>query len=70
MMFGFLKSGSSLSAADIRAINHAVTAFTEALRDRLQGLDAEIAELRAEVERLKREPRQSVAQKLRAKGQA
>jgi hypothetical protein len=44
--------------------------FGDALRDRLQGIDAEIAELRAEVERLKREPRQSFAQKLREKGKA
>jgi hypothetical protein len=67
-MFDFLNSSARLSAGDLRAINRALGVVADTLRERLQGLDAEIAELRAEVERLKREPRQSFAQKLREKG--
>jgi hypothetical protein len=67
-MFDFLKPSARLSASDMLAINRAFGEVGDALRTRFQGLDAEIAELRAEVERLKREPRQSFAQKLREKG--
>jgi uncharacterized small protein (DUF1192 family) len=42
----------------------------EAVTERLRGHDDEIAELRAEIERLKREPRKTVAQRARERGAA
>ena len=57
-----------LSASDMRALEDAFTKIGDAARERLQGIDKEIAELREEVAALKREQRMSVAQKIKAKG--
>jgi hypothetical protein len=48
-------------------VKQVLQALADAVSDRLQGHDKEIAELRTEIEKLKREPRQSFAQKLKAK---
>jgi hypothetical protein len=56
-----------MKASDAVAISRALSELADAVKERLQDLYDEIAELRAEVERLKREPRKSVAQKLREK---
>lgn len=62
----------SMSWADARTIEKYAKELSEALRERFQGLDADIKRLEArideqqrEIDRLKREPRQSLAQKLR-----
>ncbi len=57
-----------LSTSDMRALEDAFTKIGDAARERLQGLDKEIAELREEVAALKREQRMSVAQKIKSRG--
>lgn len=57
-----------LSTSDMRALEDAFTKIGDAARERLQGIDREIAELREEVAALKREQRMSIAQKIKAKG--
>lgn len=57
-----------LSTSDMRALEDAFTKIGDAARERLQGLDKEIAELREEVAALKREQRMSVAQKSKTRG--
>lgn len=49
-MFGFLKSRTGLTAADVQVLGE----FAEKIRDRFEENEAEIAALKAEVERLKR----------------
>lgn len=56
-----------LSTSDMRALEDAFTKIGDAARERLQGIDREIAELREEVAALKREQRMSIAQKLKAR---
>lgn len=58
---------AGLSASDMRALERAFTEFTDDLKARFQGLDAEIEDLRKEIATLKAEPRTSLAQRLRAK---
>lgn len=59
-----------MTNAEARIIVDAFQKVSEAVADRLRGHDAEIAELRAEIERLKAGPRTTVAQRARARGQA
>ena len=59
-----------LSAADARALEEYFEALTKVLKERFESLDKEIEELRAEVARLKAEPRMTVAQRARARGRA
>jgi cell division protein FtsB len=47
-----------------------LTEVFDSIAERLRGHDAEIAELKAEIERLKREPRKTVAQRARERGLA
>lgn len=61
---------SGMTHADEMAVAEALKQLAEAVGDRLRGHDAEIAELRAEIERLKSGPRMTVAQRARAKGKA
>lgn len=53
-----------------RAVAEVIEKLTEAVAERLRGHDAEIAELRAEIERLKAGPRVTVAQRAKARGRA
>lgn len=57
-----------MTNAEARIIVDAFKKMADAVADRLRGHDAEIAELRAEIERLKAEPRMTVAQRARARG--
>lgn len=59
-----------VSRRDAEAIAEALKMLAEAVAERVEGLDAEISELKEEIARLKQAPRQSLAQKIRAKGQA
>ena len=59
-----------LSNGEAKAIMEGFEALAEAVAERLRDHDTEIAELRAEIERLKTGPRMSVAQRARARGQA
>lgn len=59
-----------MTNAEARIIVDAFKQISEAVADRLRGHDAEIAELRAEIQRLKAEPRMTVAQRARSRGQA
>ena len=59
---------SGMTHADGMAVAEALKQLAEAVADRLRGHDAEIAELRAEIERLKAGPRMTVAQRAKAKG--
>ncbi len=59
-----------MNAADIRVLHKVFEHFSEAIKERFDQQDKEIAELRAEIQRLKQEPRMSLAQKLRARGQS
>ena len=59
-----------MTNAEARIIVDAFQKISEAVAERLRGHDAEIAELRAEIERLKAEPRMTVAQRARARGKA
>ena len=59
-----------MTHADGMAVAEALKQVAEAVAERLRGHDAEIAELRAEIERLKAGPRMTVAQRARAKGKA
>ena len=59
-----------MTQTELNAIFKLLTAFAEATRERLEDHDAEIAELREEIKRLKEGPRMSLAQKLRTRGQA
>jgi cell division protein FtsB len=63
-----IKGGMSQRDAD--ALLKGLTEIMDAVADRLRGHDAEIAELKAEIERLKREPRKTVAQRARERGLA
>ena len=58
---------AGLSASDMQALDKALTGFMVGLKDRLQGLDTEIEDLRKEIAALKAEPRTSLAQRLRTK---
>lgn len=64
----FGKSG--MTASDAVAIVGGLKALAEAVAERLRDHDKEIAELKAEIERLKREPRKTVAQRARERGLA
>ncbi len=64
----FAKPG--MTVADAKAVMSGFEAMAEAVAERLRGHDAEIAELKAEIDRLKREPRKSVAQRARERGAA
>jgi len=64
----FGKSG--MTAADAKVVMSGFQAMAEAVAERLRGHDAEIAELKAEIDRLKREPRKTVAQRARERGLA
>jgi hypothetical protein len=59
-----------MTQTELNALFKVLTALADAARERLQGHDAEIAELREEIKRLKEGPRMSLAQKLRTRGQA
>jgi cell division protein FtsB len=50
-----------------KAVAECFERLTDAIAKRFQDHDKEIAELRAEIEKLKREPRQSFAQKLKGR---
>jgi cell division protein FtsB len=52
------------------SVAEALKQLAEAVAKRLRGHDAEIAELRAEIERLKAGPRMTVAQRARERGAA
>lgn len=62
----FGKSG--MTAADAAAVVGGLKALAEAVAERLKDHDKQIAELKAEIERLKREPRKTVAQRARERG--
>lgn len=64
----FAKSG--MTPAEAKIISNTLHALADAVAERLKGHDKEIAELRAEIERLKKEPRKTVAQRAREKGLA
>lgn len=72
-MFDFLKPAkhTALTRSDWAAIDHAATSFAAALKERLEGLDAEIEKLQKEVGALRaevrREPRLSLRQKINQK---
>lgn len=53
-----------------RAVAEVIEKMAEAVAERLRGHDAEIAELRAEIERLKAEPRMTVAQRAKQRSKA
>lgn len=59
-----------MTNGEANAIADAFEKLSEAVAERLRGHDAEIAELRAEIERLKAGPRMTVAQRARARGKA
>ena len=59
-----------MTNGEAKAIMDGFEAMANAVSERLRGHDAEIAELRAEIERLKAEPRMTVAQRARARGKA
>ena len=59
-----------LTKGEAKAIMEGFEAVANAVGERLRGHDAEIAELRAEIEKLKAGPRMTVAQRARAKGKA
>ena len=61
-----IKSG--MSERDAEDILDAFKMLGDAVAERLRGHDDEIAELKAEIERLKREPRKTVAQRARERG--
>lgn len=65
-----LFSVKGMTAEEARIIVDALRQISEAVAERLRGHDAEIAELRAEIERLKAPPRMTVAQRAKARGQA
>ena len=58
------------AAVTMTDLKVAIEQIAEALAERFRGHDAEIAELRAGIERLKAEPRKSFGAKLRARGRA
>lgn len=57
-----------LSGADARALEGIFDHLGKVLKERFEGLDAEVKELREEVARLKAAPRMTVAQRARARG--
>ena len=57
------KPSHGLSQSDMQALSD----VADALRERLQGLDARIDALEAEVESLKRKPHQSLKSRLKEK---
>ena len=57
-----------MSHADAEAVSKGFTAIAMAVKERLEGQDKEIAELREEVAALKHEPRMSFAQKIKSRG--
>jgi cell division protein FtsB len=59
-----------MSERDAEAILDGFKMLGDAVAERLRGHDDEIAELKAEIERLKREPRKTVAQRARERGAA
>jgi hypothetical protein len=63
----FNRTPTGLTQSDVKALDAAMTTIFDALRNRLQGMDAEIAELKKEVAGLKKMPRQSLQQKLKNK---
>ena len=56
-----------LTVADVKM---ALEQIADAIAERLRGHDAEIAELREEIEKLKAEPRKSFGAKLRSRDRA
>jgi hypothetical protein len=69
-MFDFIKPAkhTTLTRSDWAAIEAAVDTFSTTLKERFQGLDKEIEELRQELAAVKREPRLSLRQKINQKG--
>ena len=65
-----LFGAKGMTNAEARIIVDAMRRVAESAAERLRDHDTEIAELRAEIERLKTEPRMTVAQRARARGQA
>jgi cell division protein FtsB len=59
-----------MSQREVEALLEGLKELGEAVAERLRGHDDEIAELKAEIERLKREPRKTVAQRARERGLA
>mgnify|MGYP001190502198 CR=1 FL=1 len=64
----FGKSG--MTAAEAHAVVGGLKALAEAVAERLKDHDRQIADLQAEIQRLKREPRKTVAQRARERGAA
>lgn len=67
-LFGKTVVYRGLSAADARALEGVFDHLAKVLKERFEGIDKELEELRAEVARLKSEPRMTVAQRARARG--
>jgi hypothetical protein len=63
----FNRTPTGLTQSDVQALDAAMTTIFDALRNRLQGMDAEIAELKKEVAGLKKMPRQSLQQRIKNK---
>ena len=65
-----LFGAKGMTDQEARIIVEGLTKLAEAVSERLREHDTEIAELRAEIERLKARPRMTVAQRVRARGLA
>jgi hypothetical protein len=63
-----IRGGMRQDEAD--ALLKGLTEIFDAVSSRLRDHDAEIAELKAEIDQLKREPRKTVAQRARERGLA
>ena len=61
---------SGMTHADGVLVGEVMKELAEAVSERLRQHDDEIAELKAEIDRLKREPRKTVAQRARERGAA
>jgi cell division protein FtsB len=59
-----------MTHADGVLVGEVMKELAEAVSERLRQHDDEIAELKAEIDRLKREPRKTVAQRARERGAA
>jgi hypothetical protein len=66
-MLDFLRCNRTISNGDAIAVALTLRRVAEAVGDRFREQDEELAKLKAEVDRLKRVPRQSFAQKLHNK---
>jgi cell division protein FtsB len=62
----FAKPG--MNYAEAKAVADTLKTLAEAVAERLKEHDKEISELKAEIERLKRQPHKTVAQRARERG--